>query len=473
LDQGVLAFRVLGPLAVERDGAPVPLGAAKQQALLALLLLEDGRPVSVGRLIEGLWGAAPPRSATKAIQLYVSQLRKLLGGDAIETRGDAYALRVASLDLREFERLAGEGRAQAAAGRFDDASHRFAAADAHWRGDALAGLDEPGLAAPRARLEELRLLVRELWVDARLALGEHADLVPELSMLARRHPLRERLHEQLMLALYREGRQADALEAYRRLRDTLHDDLGLEPHARLRELQHAILRQDGALDAPPAARPSRVIVAAGPDPARLAALLVPLARSLAAELILLAPVERADELPDAAARVEAQRADDVRVAAFVSEDVARDVGRLARDEGAELVVLDGVHFVDAPGGALPADVAVLFGGSDEDWRALELGAALARAHGVTLRLVGSEEASALLARAALVVQRFAGIATVPTLFDRGADSLARAVAGAVLVASRRPAAAPGVPMLVLPDAVRPGLLAPAETMTQFSWSLLG
>lgn len=484
----MLAFRVLGPLEVERDGARVELGGAKQQALLALLLVEDGRAVSVARLIDGLWGGEAPRSAAKAVQLYVSQLRKLLGSDAIETRGDAYALPLAgaAFDLRDFERLADEARAQAAAGRPEEAARRFADADGRWRGEPLAGLDEPGLAAPRARLEELRLLVRELWLDTRLELGRHAELVPELTMLAGRHPLRERLHEQLMLALYREGRQADALEAYRRLRDTLRDELGLEPHARLRDLQHAILRQDDALDPPVSARPTRAVVAAAAEPARLASLLAPLARSLPAELILLAPVMHVDDLPAAAIRVDAHRSDEVRVASFASNNVARDVARLARDEGAELVVLAGragddvptlsadvALFVDANEAPLTAEVSVLFGGSNDDWRALELAAALARAHAVSLRLVGSEEASTLLARAALVVQRFAGIATLPTLFDRGAESLARAVAGTVLVASGTPAADPGVPMLLLVPGVRPGLLAPSETMTRFSWSLLG
>jgi DNA-binding SARP family transcriptional activator len=487
LDQAVLVFRVLGQLEVERDGVPVRLGGAKQQAVLALLLLEEGRPLSTERLIEGLWGSRPPRSAAKAVQLYVSQLRKLLGVDAIATRGDAYVFPTSpgSLDLRDFERLAGEGRAQAAAGRHAEAARLFAEASRVWRGEALAGLDEPGLVAPRARLEELRLLVHELWLDARLQLGEHADLVPELAMLARRHPLRERLQEQLMLALYRDGRQADALDVYRQLRGTLHDQLGLEPHARIRDLQLAILRQDAALDAAAPAVDARTLVAAAADPALVAHLLIPLAQSLAAELILLAPVGSREALPRAVELLEGYRAPGVRVAAFVTDDTARDVGRLAQAEGAELVVLAGspgdelpalacdvVLLVDS-GGARPADVSVLFDGSDADWRALELAAVLARSLDATLRLVGSEAASALLARAAIVVQRFAGVATVPALFDRDARSLANAAAGSVLVATGVPAADLGVPLLVLRAGVRPGLLAPAETMTHFSWSLLG
>ncbi len=484
----MLALRILGPLDVERDGARVRLGGAKQQAVLALLLLEDGRPVSSTRLIDGLWGASPPPSAAKAVQLYVSQLRKLLGSDAIETRGDSYALNVAgaTVDLREFERLAGDGRAQAGAGRPEAAARLFAEADAIWRGEPLAGLDDPGLVAPRQRLDELRLLAHEMWIDARLALGHHADLVPELTMLARRHPLRERLHEQLMLALYREGRQADALETCRRLRDRLRDELGLEPHARVRDLERAILRQDASLDAPPSLHGARTVVVAAADPEPVVALLAPLARSIGAELVILAPVGSSDEVAAASARLEPFRSSDVRVAAFVTDDAVRDVGRLARDDGAEVVVVAGQ---DAPPlacdvavlvGALETpiagEVSVLFGGSTEDWRAVELAAVLARAHGVPLRLVGVVDAGALLARAALVVQRFAGIATVPTPFVDG--RLHEAVAGSIAVAGSAAAARVsvgelGVPVLVLRAGVRPGLLAPPETMTMFRWSLLG
>jgi DNA-binding SARP family transcriptional activator len=505
----MLEYRVLGPLEVITDGSPMALGGAKQRALLALLLLEGGRAVSTRRLTDDLWGATPPVSAAKALQVYVSQLRKALGGDAIETRPDAYVVRSAgiSLDLTRFEELAEAGRSQVSAGRPVEGARLFAEALALWRGDALEGLDEPGLAPLRARLDELRLVVYELWADARLAAGRHAELVPELALLAERHPLRERLHEQLMLALYRDGRQAEALAAFRRLRDRLNDELGLEPRSRVRRLEQSILRQDGLLEVARDEKPQRSIVAAGPRPARLAALLGPLAREISGELILFAPVAAREELAAATALLEPHRSGETRVAAFVTRDPGRDVLRLAVDEGAELVVLerapealaatqleqsacDVAVFVDADGELPSSSVTVLFGGAPEDWKAIEVAAVFSRACGVPLRLAGVHsgggDASTLLARAALVVQRFAGIATEPALFDPELPgSLAEIAAGGTLVAgvaggrggplpaSRVRLADLGVPLLLIVPGPRPGLLAPAHTLTRFSWSLLG
>ncbi len=489
----MLEFRLLGPLEAENDGARAVLGGAKQQALLALLLVEGGRTVSMQRLTEGLWGEEAPTSAAKNLQLYVSQLRKLLGAGAIETRSDGYALptRGNSLDLARFEELAQAGRSQASAGRPAEAARQFGEALALWRGDALEGLDEPGLAPVQARLDELRLIVHELWVDAQLAAGAHAALLPELTLLARRHPLRERLHEQLMLALYREGRQADALAAFRRLRDVLDEELGLEPGPRLRALEGAILRQDPSLAAPVAESNRRTLVAAG-EPGPLAALLEPLAREREAELILLLPVARSEELAAASAALDAHRSEHVRVATFVTRSPERDVLRLAGDEAADLVVLPAeltaplapapcdIVLVAGPPAGAPATVSVLFGGATDDWKGLELATALARAHGAQLRLCGAErgarDASGLLARASLVVQRFAGVAAEPVLFSDEA-SLAAAVAGGVLVAaagssaSRARLAGLGVPLLLLLPGPRPGLLAPSQALTLFSWSL--
>jgi DNA-binding SARP family transcriptional activator len=508
LDLAMLACRVLGQLEVERDGVPVLVGGAKQQALLALLLLDLGRPISAPRLIDGLWGGEAPPSAAKALQLYVSQLRKALGSDAIATRDDAYVVPVrnVALDLREFESLAESGRAQASAGRAADAASLLTAAQALWRGDALEGLDAPGLAPARARLDELRLVVQELLFDVRLGLGQHAAVLPDLTMLSRRYPLRGRLHEQLMLALYRDGRQVEALDVYRRLRDTLRDEVGLEPHARLRDLERAILRQDRQLDVPEPREADRTVVGMGASPERLASLLSPLARETVAELILVTPVPDRSGLAEASRRLEPQRSARVRVAAFVSRQPGADVARLAAEEGAQLVVLDtppsalaeavpaGLReaacdvalFVDAAVDLPAAAVTVLFGGSADDWRALELGAMLARAWSVPLRLAGAEDASVLLARAALVVQRFAAVSTAPALFaPDDPATLAAAAAGSLLVAGAGSAAAGalppsrsrlgalGLPLLLLRPGVRPGVLAPSHTFTRFSWSLLG
>ena len=512
MDEAVLEFRVLGPLEAERAGEPVVLAGAKQQALLALLLLEGGRTVSTQRLTDGLWGNAAPATAAKGLQLHVSRLRKALGSSTIETRPDGYLLRTAghSFDLARFEELAEAGRSQASAGRLAEAVRLLGEALSLWRGEALEGLDEPGLGPLQARLDELRLAVHEQWLDVRLAAGQHTQLLPELTLLARSHPLRERLQEQLMLALYRDGRQAEALAVFRRLRDTLRDELGLEPQPRLRSFEQAILRQDGNLETPAAPGSRRAIVAAGSQPARLASLLAPVARDLSGELVLLTPVLRSDELAAASALLDAERSDLVRVAAFVTRDPGRQIARLAVAEAAELVVVETAHaalqdaalgelrqagcdvalFVDGPGALPGSAISVLFGGSADDWKAVELGAVLARAASVTLRLVGvdlgGDDASGLLAQASLVVQRFAGIGTQPVLFRPGeTGSLAGAVAGGPLVAgtgggdderlpvSRMRLGELGVPLLLLTPGPRPGLLAPAQALTRFSWSLVG
>lgn len=497
----MLEFRLLGPLEIANDGLAVPLEGAKPRALLALLLLERGRSVTTRRLGDGLWGPAAPASAAKALQVHVSQLRKALGASAIETRGDAYAIHApaGAVDLDTFEQLAEAGRSRLGAGRPAEALEPLSAALALWRGDALEGLDEPGLTPARARLEELRVVVHELLADARIAIGDTVSALPELTLLAHRYPLREGIQERLMLALYRSGRQADALAVFRSLRARLHDELGLEPRRRVRALEQAILRQDAALETP-GRTVRRVVVAAGSNPGRLAALAAPLVRPDGGELILLVPVAEPGELADASVRLEAERSEDIRVATFVSAAPRRDVLRLGAAEGASLVVLetaaaelvtagsdsaaglpaDLALFVDAAG-PLPGErVSVLQAGGGHDWAAIELAAALARGAGVSLRLLGpgsSGEASTLLARTALVVQRFAGIATEPALFAPGAAaSLGALVADGVLVAAvdapvPEPLTELGVPLVVVRGGPRPGLLAPAQTITRFSWAL--
>ncbi len=256
-----IEFRVLGPLEVLARGEPVPLPAAKPRALLALLLLRANEIVSADTLIERLWGGRAPATAANTLQVYVSQLRKALaaaGDDLLVTRAPGYLLRVTpdALDLARFERLATEGRVALEEDRFAEASALLRAALELWRGEPLSDLTLEEVAPPEiAWLDELRLIALENRVDADLALRRHAELVHELEALVARHPLRERPRAQLMLALYRSGRQAEALEEYRRARQTLDDELGLEPGAELQRLERAILTHDPALAAPPHARP--------------------------------------------------------------------------------------------------------------------------------------------------------------------------------------------------------------------------
>jgi DNA-binding SARP family transcriptional activator len=245
-------FRILGPLEV-RDGERVlPLGGARRRAVLALLLLDANRVVSVDRLVDGVWGDAPPPSALASLQNHLGRLRQELG-ERLVTRPPGYVLRVADgeLDLDRFVRLVDDAQGAEPA----VAAERLAEALALWRGPPLADLaDEPaGRAA--ARLEELRLAALEERIEADLALGRHAALVPELEELVAREPYQERPRRQLIVALYRSGRQADALEAYSQARRAFVDELGTEPGRELQEVQLAVLRRDPALDAPAAAEP--------------------------------------------------------------------------------------------------------------------------------------------------------------------------------------------------------------------------
>jgi len=255
-----LDFRVLGPLEVAANGTLLPLGGAKQRAVLALLVLHANEVVSADRLIDDLWGESPPESAANMLQGYVSHLRKTLEPgrgrgehELLVSRVPGYMLRVQGdrLDSVRFERLASEGRRLLATGDGQGAAERLRAALALWRGAALDDLAyEPFTRAEIDRLEDLRLQTLEDRIDADLVLGRHEDLVAELRELVDRHPLRERFRAQLMAALYRSGRQSDALEVYRDARRALTNELGVEPGPALRELQHAILRQDPALGVP-------------------------------------------------------------------------------------------------------------------------------------------------------------------------------------------------------------------------------
>jgi DNA-binding SARP family transcriptional activator/WD40 repeat protein len=234
-------IRILGPVEVSAGGKPVLVGAGKPRALLALLALNAGSTISTDRLVEGLWGEEPPATAAKMVQLYVSQLRRALAdtenGAEIVTRGRGYELRLGDgeLDARRFEELVVAGAAR-------DALRL-------WRGAPLADVaDEPFAAAEIRRLHELRVAAIELAIDGDLAAGRHLEVAGELDALVTEHPLRERLHAQRMLAFYRCGRQAEALDAYRLVRSVLVEEIGVEPGPELRRLHEAILRQDPELD---------------------------------------------------------------------------------------------------------------------------------------------------------------------------------------------------------------------------------
>jgi len=253
---GSVEFRILGPLEVVHDSRPVRVGAAKEQAVLAVLLLHAGEVVSRERLIDELWGESPPPTAARAVNVYVSQLRKALavnGADPIATRAGGYAIHVAptALDAARFEDLVGEARARVAAGDVEAAAKLLRDALALWRGPALAGLALESFARNEVdRLEELRLGALVDRIDCDLALARHESVVGELEVLVAQHPLRERLRAQYMLALYRCERQADALRAYQDARQTLVDELGLEPSPSLQRLERGILNHDRALEAP-------------------------------------------------------------------------------------------------------------------------------------------------------------------------------------------------------------------------------
>ena len=246
-------FRVLGSLEVVDRGREIPLGGAKQRAVLAILLLHAGEVVSVDRLVDELWGERPPDTATKTVQVYISRLRKALGNGALLTRGGGYLLDVDpdGLDANRFERLVGDGQAALARGDARTAGDLLRQALALWRGPPLADFTYDGFAQTEiARLEELRLAALEARIEADLADGRHAALIPGLEALVRDHPTRERLRGQLMLALYRSGRQGEALDSYQDARSALAEELGLEPGRDLQALQRAILTQDPALDSP-------------------------------------------------------------------------------------------------------------------------------------------------------------------------------------------------------------------------------
>ncbi|HVQ94958.1 MAG TPA: AfsR/SARP family transcriptional regulator, partial [Mycobacteriales bacterium] len=254
-----MQVRLLGPVDVTADGVPRPVSGLRRKAVLAVLALHRGEIASTNRLVDAVWGDAAPPTAVNTLQSHVSHLRQVLGGKAtIRTQPPGYLLDLGpdGTDVEVAERLIRAGS------RSTEPAERVSylrAALALWRGHPL--VDVSGLAwldEQAQRLSQLRLSAQQALVEARLALGEHAAVLPELEQLTLDHPFDEPLHRQLMLALYRAGRQADALAAYHRLRRALAHDLGIDPGQSLRDLEAAILRQDAALAPalPPPADPA-------------------------------------------------------------------------------------------------------------------------------------------------------------------------------------------------------------------------
>jgi DNA-binding SARP family transcriptional activator/tetratricopeptide (TPR) repeat protein len=251
--------RVLGPLEVREDDEQLALGGLKQRALLAILALHANEVVSSDRLIDELWGAEAPQTAAKSLQVHVSQLRKVLEpnrksgetGELLLTQSPGYLLRLdpEQLDVEHFKRLSEEGREALAKGDPEAAAAQLDEALTLWRGAPLADLTYASFAQSEiSRLEEMRLAALEDRIEADIQRGRHAAVIGDLEQLISSEPLRERPRRQLMLALYRSGRQAEALEVYREAHRSLVDELGIEPGRELKELQAAILRQDPGLD---------------------------------------------------------------------------------------------------------------------------------------------------------------------------------------------------------------------------------
>ena len=265
-----MEFRLLGPVEVRDKGSVVPIAAGKERALLALLLLHSNRTVTRERIIDDLWGEAAPSSARKMVQVYVSHLRKALPEQRLQTSAPGYVFKVErdEVDAERFERLAESGRRALASGDAGVAVDHLRAALALWRGQALVEFTEPFAQHEGARLEELRMATVEARIAAELELGSHAEVVGELEPLVAQNPLRERLRELQMRALYASGRQAEALLSFEKFRRTLDEELGIAPSPVLKDLQLRMLRQDPDLAprdvAPPRGRAPRTAADAAP-----------------------------------------------------------------------------------------------------------------------------------------------------------------------------------------------------------------
>jgi DNA-binding SARP family transcriptional activator len=527
-----IEYRLLGPLEVLVDGSPATLGGPRQRAVLVCLLARANAVVPAASIADDVWGDDPPETAANVLQSYISHLRKALGKHAIETRGNGYVARVdrERLDLIAFERAAHHGSVLLEGGRPEEAARSLAEALALWRGPALADLvDEPAVAPIAARLEELRVLALERRIEADLACGRHAEVVTEAAELVRFHPLRERPRWLHMLALYRSGRQAEALDSYRQARAALVDELGIEPGQALQELERAILQHDPVLDVTQTARaePAKtaaaraiVVAALGPTPLDdLAGLAAPLAGEPRRELLLVRTVADASQLAPATALMGALGSRLVgegiaaRTAAFTSFVPGADLARLVTEQDADLVLVDAPEQLLEDGRVVsllaqaPCDVGIVvgstvargrvfvpFGGGEHDWAAVELGAWFARSTGGTLSLAGAligpsgRDSSRLLASASLAVQRALGVTAEPLLVEPEPGALVAAASQAALVCVGLPdrwqreglgptrtalaARTDGATILVR-RGIRPGGLAPRGSETRFTWTIAG
>jgi DNA-binding SARP family transcriptional activator len=453
----------------------------------------------------------------------VATLRRVLPEGVLVTRGGSYLIQVDrdQLDLHRFERLLAEGGQALADGDAQAAAAALREALGLWRGPALANFAYEAFSEPAvARLEELRLTALEQRIEAELALAFHAQLVGELKELVAAHPLRERLRGQLMLALYRDGRQAEALELYQRTRDTFTEELGIEPGPALQELQLAVLRQEAALAPAKRFETERSILVApqgGRDIEVLLGLAESLARRPARELILARLVPHGSDIGGEAARLNERRQEllergiAVRTAVFTTAARGEDLVRLAVEQDVDLLLLDGSHdlgtaVVEKVLTRAPCDVAVhvardrpepvgpvfvLFGGGEHDWAAIEVGAWIAGARESALKIAGpaqgrERDASRTLASASLAVQRVLGIAAEPALIAPSDRTVLAAVADAAIVVAGLPerwkhdgighvrtvlAKSARPPVLLVRRGLRPGGLAPRESLTRFTWTL--
>jgi DNA-binding SARP family transcriptional activator len=507
-------FRILGPLEVSHDGRAVPVAGARQRELLVLLLLDAGHVVSSDRLMEELWGADQPAAGATALRVRVSQLRKALrtGGDVLVTRPPGYALLVPreGLDLWRFERGLDEGD-RALATDPQRALDALSRALAEWRGRPLVDVAyAPFAQAAVVRLEELRASALELRIEAELALGHHVRLIAELQGLTSEHPLRERLWAQLMTALYRDGRQADALAAYRTARARLVEEIGIEPGPDLKTLEARILAQDPDLthQREPTPRPARAVLAVCTGSSAPAAMAERLAAESSVDAVAVALVSTGDGLDAATAELRAM-SPSARVAAFTTDDPAGDTVRLASEQDAAILLLSLADPTELDPHAAtilraaPCDVALLagdsasdrgpvlvpFAGHSHDWAAAELGAWLG---GGSVTLVGvrgrdgtHRDASRLLASASLALQRGAGVHVETLLTGEGAGGVLEAATGAatLLVGLSERWQSEGLgkartqlvreapcPVVLVRRGVRPGGLAPPGALTRFTWS---
>jgi len=532
-----LEFRLLGSLEVSRDREPVPVDGPHLRALLAMLLLRANTPVSRDRLVDDLWQQEPPRDASNALQALVFRLRRALAPDGaamIVHSAVGYMLAVPRSRLDLF-RVEDDWAAARAALRADDpatASRTLSATLDMWRGDPLAEFAGQWFAdADRRRLAEIRLAVQCDWFDAQLALGHHQQVLGELGAVVAEHPNQERPLRQLMLALYRCGRQVDALEECTTARKRLDEDFGLAPGSELQQLERAILRQDPALDPPDAAvsvasQPIIVWSSSAEALAPMVDLTAPLATEASGRELLLVRLLGQTEATHLSVAV-AEQAELVhrlrrsrivaRSAAFTSTSPGDDLVRLADEQSSVFVLLEfsgeqkslsdmhtkvladcacDVGLLAMRVGERPrahAAVLVPFGGNDHDWTALEIGCWLARASNAPLRLLGvsgerdgARDASRTLASASLVAQRSYGIVAEPEIVPSGADAILERTAGAralvIGLSFRRGLhglgsvretlmARSACPVALVRRGRRPGGFAPAHAVTRFTWSL--